>query len=89
MSKFFNYIKGIFVRFINSFDTKNEGLSGRKLSAFFGVVVGGFITYEYCTTEILMEILIVWLVFVSLCLGMVTAEQIIKLKNGEVTEHHD
>jgi len=70
-------------RFINSFDTKNEGFSGRKLSAFFGVFVSGFITSRYCTTQSLSEILIIWLVFVAFCLGLVTASQIISFKNGK------
>lgn len=70
-------------RFINSFDTKNDGFSGRKLSAFFGVFVSGYITKCYCTSEILQEILIIWLVFVAFCLGLVTASQIISFKSGK------
>jgi hypothetical protein len=70
-------------RFINSFDTKNEGFSGRKLSAFFGVSIAGFITAKYCTNTSLNEILVIWLVFVAFCLGLVTASQIISFRSGK------
>lgn len=69
-------------RLINSFDTKNDGFSGRKISSFCGVIVAAYITKCWCNSEILQDILAIWLVFVAFCLGLVTASQIISFKNG-------
>lgn len=64
-----------------SFKVGEGGFSGRKLSAFFSVILCGAITYQYIKVEYLTEVLIVWLSFALLCLGIVTIEQIIKLKH--------
>ena len=48
-----------------------EGFSGRKLSAFFGVFISGFITAKYCTNESLNDILIIWLIFVAFCSNLI------------------
>lgn len=66
---------------ILSFKVGEGGFSGRKLSAFFSVILCGAITYQYIKVEYLTEVLMVWLSFALLCLGIVTIEQIIKLKH--------
>lgn len=62
------------------------GFSGRKLSAFFSVILCGAITYQYIKVEYLTEVLMVWLSFALLCLGIVTIEQIIKLKHDVLND---
>lgn len=74
--------------FVKTFTTENDGGSARKLSAFFAVViVGGYITYINTTPENVESILIIWLLFAVLCLGMVTFQQIIEFKNGKKDEN--
>jgi len=72
----------------NSFKHNKDGASGRKLSAFWSiVVVSTFATYKYTTDNNLIEVLIIWLTFASICLGLVTIPELIKflaeLKNGK------
>ncbi len=83
-----NWFREKIERFINSFDTKNDGFSGRKLSALFAILISGYSTIHFCTADILSEILIIWLTFAAFCLGLVSATQIITLKNGssKITE---
>lgn len=69
-------------KLIKSFDNSKDGFSGRKLSAFAGVFVASIITFKYIEPQYLIEALMVWLCFSLLCLGIVTIEQIVKLKNG-------
>ena len=72
----------------NSFKHNKDGASGRKLSAFWSiVVVSTFATYKYTTNNNLIEVLIIWLTFASICLGLVTIPELIKflaeLKKGK------
>jgi hypothetical protein len=71
----------------NSFKTTDGGSSSRKLSAFWAiVVVATFISYKYTTTENVFEMVIVWLTFACICLGLVTIpdllRDLVQLKNG-------
>lgn len=72
---------------ILSFKVGEGGFSGRKLSAFFSVILCGAITYQYIKVEYLTEVLMVWLSFALLCLGIVTIEQIIKLKHEVLNDN--
>ena len=72
----------------NSFKHNKEGASGRKLSAFWAiVVVSTYISYKYTTTANVIEMTITWLVFALVCLGLVTIPELLKylaeLKNGK------
>jgi hypothetical protein len=72
----------------NSFKTNVDGASSRKLSAFWAiVVVSSYITYQYTTSAIVFEMVIVWLTFACVCLGLVTIPELLKdlseLKNGK------
>ena len=74
-------------KLLKSFDNSKDGYSGRKLSAFAGVFVATYITFKYIEPQYLIEAIMVWLCFSLLCLGIVTIEQIVKLKNGNsITE---
>jgi hypothetical protein len=75
----------------NSFKHNKEGASGRKLSAFWAiVVVSTYISYKYTTTANVLEMTITWLVFALVCLGLVTIPELLKylaeLKNGKKDE---
>ena len=76
-------------KLVNSFDTKNDGFSGRKLSAFVGIIACVVLSYKYTSSDNLEGVLTIWLVFVAVCLGLVTAEQIMNLKNGNQQPNAD
>jgi hypothetical protein len=66
---------------IASFTTDTLGFSARKLSAFAGVVVAIAVTYKL-PKDAYLHAIYAWQTFALLCLGIVTIEQIIRLKNG-------
>jgi hypothetical protein len=75
-------------RLINSFDTQKGGFSGRKLTAFYSIIVATYLTYLIPVNERIYA-LAFWQLLALLCLGIVTFEQIIKLKNGDNNKHND
>ncbi len=75
-------MKRLFNNLIKSFTTDSEGFSARKLSAFVGVLTAIYITVKELPQETLLHALYAWLAFVLVCLGIVTIEQIIRLKEG-------
>lgn len=67
---------------LSSMDNNTIGASARKLSAFWGIVfVATFISYKHSSDANAPTLITIWLLFALLCLGLVTMEQIIKLKN--------
>lgn len=75
-------MKKLLENLIKSFTTDSEGFSARKLSAFAAVVTAIYVTVKEIPTEAQIHALYAWLCFALVCLGIVTAEQIIRLKNG-------
>ena len=73
----------IFKDLYNSFNTEAGGFSSRKLSAFLALVTAVWLSHKYTTPQNLDSIIITWLLFALLCLGLVTFGQIIQLKNGK------
>lgn len=72
---------------LSSFDTNPNSASARKLSAFFAIViVSGWITYTNADKENTPTLVTIWLTFGAFCLGLVTAEQIVKFKNGDTNQ---
>jgi hypothetical protein len=65
-----------------SLDTHSKGWSARKLTALFAVIMAAYITKFELPQEAQLHALYAWLLLVVMCLGIVTAEQIIKFKNG-------
>jgi hypothetical protein len=62
---------------------KNKGeFSGRKLSAFVGVLTAIYLTIFKIPLEHQLDALMVWLSFSLLCLGIVTVQNVIEFKNG-------
>jgi hypothetical protein len=76
-------MKNLWNSFLGSLDNnKDSGFSARKMSAFAGVISAIVVTFYKIPTEYQLEALYAWLVFALACLGIVTAEQVIKFKNG-------
>lgn len=76
-------MKVLFKRLVNSFDTKNAGFSGRKLTAFTLIVMAGFIHYK---AELDIYYLIADLVGAFLCLGIITAQHVLNALNSKSDE---
>lgn len=76
----------LFQKLIASFDNTTEGFAARKLSAFAAVVAAIYFSYQNCTPENVVELVVTWLVFALLCLGLVTVQNIIDFKNGKSVE---
>jgi uncharacterized membrane protein len=70
-------------RFLSSFDNHSQGMSGRKLSAFAAVIIGVWISNKFTNADNLQYILAIWLIYSLLCLGIITFQQVIELKNGQ------
>jgi len=68
-----------------SFEAGLHGASARKLTAFSCVAFAAYV-HRYCTPDSAVQFLIVDLCCALIALGIVTFEQIIKLKNGITTE---
>lgn len=70
-----------------SFDNTPDGFSARKLSAFAGVIVAIIATFRFVDEKVIISALGVWLIFAMMCLGIVTAEQLLKFykKGGDET----
>jgi uncharacterized membrane protein YbaN (DUF454 family) len=71
---------------LKSFNTEKGGFAARKLTAFALMVCVAYIHYYLVDSTIAVEVLIVDLSTVLLCLGLVTASNIIELKNGKNNE---
>lgn len=78
-------IKTIFKKIawvLNSFSVKDNGASARKLSAFYCIVImGGYVTIKHTTDENADRILAIWLIAGAFFLGIITIQEIIKLRN--------
>ena len=79
----------IIFNIFESLKLKEGGYSARKLSALQGAIMASIITivaliYAYVNKEpwIFKVFLFTWLLYSLVCLGVVTVEQIIKLKSN-------
>ena len=75
-------MKNIFTNLFDSFKNNTLGYSGRKLSALAGVLTGIYITVKLLPITDQLQALYTWLLFALLCLGIVTLQNVIELKNG-------
>lgn len=83
-------------RLVNSLDTKREGFSGRKLSAVWANVLAGalvvgylIIGYQKDNFKSFPLVLGITYTYASLCLGLVTASNIIHYKHGRKAENRE
>lgn len=81
MKSLFNTLYEGILYILKSLDTEKGGGSARKLSAFIAVNGSFYLCLKNTTPENLEALLIVWLIFASICLGLVTIEQLIKFKS--------
>lgn len=75
-------MKSFIIKLFASLDNHSLGYSGRKLSALAGVITGIYITVHLLPIDAQLHALYVWLLFALLCLGIVTIQNVIELKNG-------
>jgi succinate-acetate transporter protein len=69
---------------LHSFDNNpNSGFSARKLSAFVGVTVAIYLSVFKADVTVVVELVMAWMCFILLCLGLITTQQIVELKNGK------
>lgn len=69
----------------SSLDNHSLGYSGRKVTAAAAILIGAYITVFLLPTEAQLHALYAWQTVALLCLGIVTIENIITLKNGTTT----
>jgi len=72
---------------IKSFTTEKGGFAGRKLTAFALMICIAYIHLRFVDASNAVEIMIIDLAGVLLCLGLVTASNLIELKNGNKNEN--
>lgn len=71
-----------FKKLLLSFDNTKDGLSARKLTAFGLMVCVFYVHYKFVKAENAIEAIVTDICGTLIALGIVTAEQVIKLKNG-------
>ena len=71
---------------LKSFTTEKGGFAARKLTAFALMILIAYSHFKYVDLTNVVEVLIIDLSGVLLCLGLVTASNIIELKNGKNNE---
>ncbi len=76
-------MKNFITNILNSFKNDKDGFSARKLTAFALMGCIMYIHKYYVTAENATEVLIIDLCGVLIALGIVTAQNIIELKNGK------
>jgi hypothetical protein len=75
-------VKKLINDILASFNNYEQGASARKLTAFALMILIAYSHVKFVDLTNVVEVLIIDLSGVLLCLGLVSFEQIIKLKNG-------
>ncbi len=70
----------------HSFFNNKSGMSARKLTAFSLITCVFYLHYKYVDTTNAFDFLVADLCAIMLLLGIVTAQNIIELKNGKTNE---
>ncbi len=78
-------MKSFITKLTSSLDNHSLGYSGRKLSALAGVLTGIYVTIKLIPMSDQLHALYAWLLFSLLCLGIITIQNVIELKNGQST----
>lgn len=73
----------IFQDLYNALNTDKKGFSLRKLMAVAAVSTGIVVTVKNTNTVNLDSIIITWLLFASICQGMVTFGDLVSLRTGK------
>jgi hypothetical protein len=87
--KIFEFIKNL----VDSLHNERSGFSGRKLTALAIIIMFGSSHESWLESaratgnySLFQEILIIDFCMIAICLGLITMESIIKLKNGNKDE---
>lgn len=75
-------MKTFITKLFASLDNHSLGYSGRKLTAMASIIIAAYVTYTL-PLDVRLHALYAWQILALLCLGIVTAEQIIKFKNDD------
>jgi hypothetical protein len=78
----------MFKKLVASLDNTSLGFSGRKLTALFSVIIAAYVTYTV-PLDVRLYALYSWQALALLCLGIITIEQVIKLKNGQAAKENE
>lgn len=78
----FKDMKKLFYYFLAAFDGFSKGASTNKVVAAAGVGVAIYITKRFTNDQNILSILVAWLLFVLLCLGIVLFKQVTELVNS-------
>lgn len=70
-------------KLIASFENAPGGWSARKLTAFAFTVCALFLQWKHATPETVPTLVLIDASTALLCLGIVTAEELIKLRGGK------
>lgn len=74
---------------IDSLTTEKGGYSSRKIVAYIGLIFAGITSVKHTTADNAESILMTWLAFVLLALGLVTISQLVQLRTGTTTTTTD
>jgi len=69
----------------DSFHNNPTGFSARKLSAFVSFSVAAYVAIQNANPEDATSLASIFLLYSLLCLGIVTAEQIVRFREGNKT----
>ena len=96
MKKAKEVIVSLLKKVIYSFENSKRGFSARKLSAFAAMNLVFYIDKRYLDSiektndySFIPDLVMYHLLFVLTCLGIVTFEEITKMKNGQSKEKED
>jgi hypothetical protein len=77
-----NYIKNFIKDLTNSLNTQQPGFSARKLTAFVITICVIYLHIKFADITSVTTFLLYDIWFVLILLGIITAQDLIKLKNG-------
>ena len=77
-----NYIKNFIKDLTNSLNNQTPGFSARKLSAFVTMICVIYLHIKFADITNTSTFLLYDFCFVAITLGIITADQIIRFKNG-------
>lgn len=83
---FVNHKNSIITNVKDSFHNNPTGFSARKLSAFASFSIAAYVAVQNSTPEDAVMLAGVFLLYSLLCLGIVTAEQIVRFREGNKSE---
>jgi hypothetical protein len=61
----------------------NQGYSARKLTALFSILMGAYITKYKLPADAYLHALYAWQLLALICLGIITAQNVLDFKNGK------